>query len=143
MPRVCHECHIFVNNPFYSIALVIGSKPGKVAFSRLEYALCNANYDFVSKRAVNSIDRLRIPVGYIVGKAAEEKGAALKGAMESPLSVYDRFGPYSFLEREDALRDLSITAKDLLDNLVWVEKAGNDWRDATWAGELYKHMSQF
>ena len=142
MARVCHECHFFVNNPFYSIALVIGSKPGRVAFSALEYALCNANHDFVSSKMKSSLDRLRTPVGYVIGRATEEKGAMLKGSMESPLIVYDRFGPYSFLEKEETLRDLPKTANDLLADLQWVEKTGNEWRRADWASELYKWISK-
>jgi hypothetical protein len=143
MPRVCHECHTFVRNPFYSIALVIGSKPGRVAFSSLEYALCDANHEFATKNAKNSLDRLRLPTGYVVGRATEEKGAMLKGNIESPLIVYDRFGPYSFLEKEDAMLFIPTTAKDLFENLQWVEKAGKEWREAIWASELYKHMSKF
>jgi hypothetical protein len=125
------------------MAFVIGAKPGRVAFSKLEYAICNASYDFVSNKMKGSLDSLRVPLGYIIGSAAEEKDAMLKGAMESPLAVYDRFGPYSFLDREDALRDISITSKDLLKNLAWVEKVGNEWRDASWAAEMYKHVSKF
>jgi hypothetical protein len=131
-----------VRNPFYSIALIIGAKPGRVAFSALELALCDANHEFATKNAKNSLDRLRLPTGYVVGRATEEKGAMLKGNIESPLIVYDRFGPYSFLEREDALRDLPTTSKHLLNELRWIEKVDNKWRDASWANELYRWMTQ-
>ncbi len=131
----CHECHNMVK-PFYNICMVIGSKPDKIAFSECEFDLCKSHYDFVSSQMKKSLDRLNIPVGYILSGVTEVT-ANLKKSMESPLAVYDR-GPYSFLEKTNALYLLPKTAGDLLTRLEWVEKNGNDWKKADWAYKMHE-----
>ncbi len=130
MALYCSECHYGVQNPFYSMRLVIRGN-NKLAFSEIEYAICRVDIERMPAR--DEIGTLFL--AYAIDQVTGSMGGP------SDLLVVDfasREEKHKFIRKETALSILPKTAGKLLEKPLWVEKIGNEWKPADWAYKLYK-----
>ncbi len=141
MSRVCHECGSRVENPFYTISLIIHDTASKrMAMSNLELSLCAEEVQNIESVFVPNVEQLQTAVGYVIDQVTSEVGGRMK-SVQVTSEVYDRHGRYFFLSKATALRELPKTAADLLIKPHWTEKKDDEWQDATWADDIYENSA--
>ena len=127
MSRVCHECGCNVDNPFYAISAVLRNN-GKLFFSNLEVSLCETDFMKIFDCLHQSAKDLSTDLGFAIDGVTGACGG-ISGSVQISSGVYDSHGQHEFLNKEDGLQKLPVSAKDLLKNPCWMEKDENgDWK---------------
>ncbi len=140
MSRVCHECGMHVENPFYSISLAVKDGKGKIALSNLEVSLCQKEIDKVANDLQPTIDRADLSVCYAIDTVTGEVGGSMR-SVQFLSDTYDRHGRYKFLSKEIALQALPQSANDLLRKPKWMEMVDDEWASADWANRVYRRAA--
>lgn len=142
MSRVCHECWMDVENPFYSISAVLrDSKNDRLAFSQLEVSLCKNNFEAIRCDILQNAKDMESDLGIAIDGVTGECGGS-RGTVQLSSQVYERHLQYEFLDKDVAIDKLPSSARDLFKKPKWLELTEEgEWKEASWADELYKRLN--